>query len=102
LTKNLFLPFFEEKGVKRVDRVSRIKEVKKTLTLYYLRENLMITIEGKNYLTVEDAATKLGNVSSKTVLSWIKKGVIDEPPKIEQGLRVTDSRHTLSKNVITH
>lgn len=47
----------------------------------------MITVNGKNHKTVKDAAKELGDVTSKTVLAWIERGIIDEPPRIDYGLR---------------
>jgi predicted site-specific integrase-resolvase len=47
-----------------------------------------ITINGNTYRTVSDAAKELGGVSAKTVRDWIKKGIIDEPPLLEHGVRI--------------
>ena len=47
----------------------------------------MITVDGKTYPTIEDAAKKLGNVSAKTVRAYIANGIIPEPPTIDWGLR---------------
>ena len=46
----------------------------------------MITIGGKPYLTLVDAAKEFG-VSSKTVCDWITKGIIPIPPQITWGIR---------------
>ncbi len=47
----------------------------------------MIIIDGKSYLTIEDAGKNLGNVCGKTVREYIRKGIIDQPPKKKWGLR---------------
>lgn len=47
-----------------------------------------ITINGNAYSTIADAAKCFGGVSAKTVRDWIKKGIIDEPPVIEHGVRI--------------
>lgn len=47
----------------------------------------MITINGRDHPTIEDAAEYLG-VSEKTVRTYIKKRIIDKPPKIEYGVRL--------------
>ncbi|MDD5475622.1 MAG: MerR family DNA-binding transcriptional regulator [Syntrophales bacterium] len=47
----------------------------------------MITINGKSYKTMADAAKHFG-VSAKTVRDYIKRGIIPEPPEVRQGLRV--------------
>ncbi|MEA3486197.1 MAG: helix-turn-helix domain-containing protein [Thermodesulfobacteriota bacterium] len=46
----------------------------------------MVIIEGKTYYTIADAARIFG-VSAKTVRSYINKGIIPDPPKIQYGLR---------------
>ena len=46
----------------------------------------MILVNGVDHKTISDAAKELG-VSSKTVRDWIKKGVIEPPPVVLQGLR---------------
>lgn len=46
----------------------------------------MVIIEGRTYYTTADAAKILG-VSSKTIRSYIEKGIIPEPPEIQSGLR---------------
>ena len=45
----------------------------------------MIKIDGKRHKTISDAARYL-KVSTKTVNSWITKGVITPPPKERYGL----------------
>lgn len=54
---------------------------------YVNYEKMSITKSGNPYSTTADAAKELGGVSTKTVRDWIKKGIIDEPPLIEYGLR---------------
>jgi predicted site-specific integrase-resolvase len=49
-------------------------------------EHLMIYKDGKQFKTIAEAAKEFG-VSAKTVREWIHKGIIDEPPTIEQGIR---------------
>ncbi len=46
----------------------------------------MLRINGEDYLTIADAAERLGN-STKTVRTWIRKGVIDNPPVAPYGTR---------------
>lgn len=46
----------------------------------------MITKNGVNYPTIKDAALEFG-VQPNTIYMWIRNGVIDEPPKIDRGLR---------------
>jgi hypothetical protein len=46
----------------------------------------MITIKGKEHRTIENAAEEFG-VSTKTVHSWIKNGIINQPPQMDYGLR---------------
>ena len=46
----------------------------------------MITIKGKEHRTIENAAEEFG-VSTKTVHSWIKQGIISQPPQMDYGLR---------------
>lgn len=46
----------------------------------------MLKIDGKEYRTVADAA-ECFRVSVKSIRSWINKGIIPPPPKIEYGLR---------------
>jgi hypothetical protein len=46
----------------------------------------VIETRGQRYDTLADAAAIFG-VSTKTVRSWIRKGIIDEPPSVEYGLR---------------
>jgi hypothetical protein len=46
----------------------------------------MITIKGKEHRTIENAAEEFG-VSTKTVHSWIKNGIISKPPQMDYGLR---------------
>jgi len=46
----------------------------------------MVIIEGRTYYTTADAAKVLG-VSTKTIRSYIEKGIIPEPPEIQSGLR---------------
>jgi DNA-binding transcriptional MerR regulator len=47
----------------------------------------MILKDGKAYETIVEAAKQLGGVSTKTVREWIRKRIIDEPPKLEHGIR---------------
>lgn len=47
----------------------------------------MITVKGKTYPTIADAAYELG-VSAKTVREYIRKRIIEEPPKVQYGLRL--------------
>jgi DNA-binding transcriptional MerR regulator len=47
----------------------------------------MILKDGKAYETIAEAAKQLGGVSAKTVREWIRKGIIDEPPTLEHGIR---------------
>ena len=47
----------------------------------------VIIIKGKTYYTTADAAKALG-VSPKTVRSYIKRGIIPQPPEIRYGLRL--------------
>lgn len=46
----------------------------------------MISVNDKQYRTIEDAAKDF-KVSAKTVAEWIKRGIIDSPPEIEYGVR---------------
>lgn len=46
----------------------------------------MIVVKGKTYLTTMDAALELG-VSTKTVRTYIRKGIIPQPPTIKYGIR---------------
>jgi hypothetical protein len=46
----------------------------------------VIETRGQRYETLADAAIIFG-VSTKTVRSWIRKGIIDEPPSVEYGVR---------------
>lgn len=50
-------------------------------------ESTMIIKDGKQYRTIAEAARELGGVSAKTVREWIRKGIIGEPPVLEQGIR---------------
>jgi len=47
----------------------------------------MIKADGKEYPTIADARSELGGVSQKTIRQWIDLGIIDQPPRIEWGLR---------------
>lgn len=47
---------------------------------------MTVTTNGNTYRTISDGARELG-VSAKTVRDWINKGIIDEPPLIEYGVR---------------
>ena len=47
----------------------------------------MITIKGKTYITIVDAAEMLG-VSTKTIRGYIKKGIIPDPPAVRYGIRL--------------
>jgi predicted site-specific integrase-resolvase len=47
----------------------------------------MIAIKGVTYLTTVDAAAELG-VSTKTIRSYMRKGIIPQPPTIRYGVRV--------------
>jgi len=47
----------------------------------------MITVGGRKYNTIVDAAAEFG-VSAKTVRSYIVKGVIPAPPTINFGVRI--------------
>lgn len=47
----------------------------------------MITVGGRKYHTIVDAAAKFG-VSAKTVRSYIVKGVIPAPPTVNYGVRI--------------
>ena len=47
----------------------------------------MITVGGRKYHTIVDAADKFG-VSAKTVRSYIVKGVIPVPPTVNYGVRM--------------
>ena len=47
----------------------------------------MITVGGRIYNTIVDAAVKFG-VSAKTVRSYIVKGVILAPPTVNFGVRI--------------
>ena len=47
----------------------------------------MVIIKGKTYYTTADAAKAFG-VSSKTVRSYISRGIIPQPPEIRYGLRI--------------
>src|ERR1700732_392909 len=49
--------------------------------------NPMIKADGKEYATIADARSELGGVSQKTIRQWIDMGIIDQPPRIEWGLR---------------
>lgn len=46
----------------------------------------MIVIKGVAYYTTSDAAREFG-VSTKTVRSYIQKGIIPEPPTVLFGIR---------------
>jgi excisionase family DNA binding protein len=46
----------------------------------------VIRVKGKDQPTIQDAAEHLG-VSTKTVRSWIDKGVIQQPETVEWGTR---------------
>lgn len=46
----------------------------------------MITIDGQQYPTLQEAAKFFG-VSSKTIREYMNKGIIPQPPTIEYGLR---------------
>jgi len=46
----------------------------------------MIRQNGKDYLTISDAAKELG-VAPKTVREYIAKGIIPQPPQIDYGIR---------------
>ncbi len=46
----------------------------------------MIVVKGTTYLTTMDAASELG-VSTKTIRSYIRKGIIPPPPQIRYGVR---------------
>jgi len=43
-------------------------------------------INGVSYPTVEEASRDLG-LSAKTIYEHIRKGIIDEPPEMAQGVR---------------
>jgi hypothetical protein len=47
----------------------------------------MIVVNGKTYRTTMDAALELG-VSTKTVRTYINKGIIPPPPQIRYGVRM--------------
>jgi hypothetical protein len=47
----------------------------------------MIVIKGKTYQTAMDASAELG-VSTKTIRSYINKGIIPPPPQIRYGVRM--------------
>jgi len=42
--------------------------------------------DGKRFLTQEDASRQLG-VTSRTLRSWFRNGVVTPPPKIGHGIR---------------
>ena len=44
-----------------------------------------IKIEGETYPSIADAAKRFG-VSTKTVYSYIEKGIIDQPPRERHGV----------------
>jgi DNA-binding transcriptional MerR regulator len=46
----------------------------------------MISVNGRKYSTIVDAAGALG-VSAKTVRSYILKGIIPDPPVVYYGVR---------------
>lgn len=50
----------------------------------------MVTIEGVQYPTVAEAAQFLG-VSTRAVRDYVNKGIIPQPPSIDQGARSIDT-----------
>ena len=50
-------------------------------------DEFTMRIRGKDYMTIGEAAPRLG-VSAKTLLAYIRNKIIDEPPKIEYGIRL--------------
>ena len=47
----------------------------------------MVIIKGKTYSTIADAARTFA-VSAKTIRSYIDRGIIPDPPRVQYGLRV--------------
>lgn len=47
----------------------------------------MIRKNDKTYATIADAAREFG-VSPRTIRDWIERGLIDEPPRLEYGVRI--------------
>ena len=47
----------------------------------------MIRKDDKTYATIADAAREFG-VSPRTIRDWIERGLIDEPPRLEYGVRI--------------
>lgn len=47
----------------------------------------MIAVNGAMYSTTVDAARELG-VSTKTIRSYIQKGIIPKPPAVRYGIRL--------------
>jgi predicted site-specific integrase-resolvase len=50
-------------------------------------EEVVIVIHDQTYLTIVDAAKRIG-VSAKTVREYIAKGIIPEPPVVRYGIRL--------------
>lgn len=47
----------------------------------------MIRKDDRTYATIADASKEFG-VSPKTIRDWIDRGIIEEPPKLEHGVRI--------------
>jgi DNA-binding transcriptional MerR regulator len=46
----------------------------------------MMRVNGRDYLTISDAAGKLG-VNVRTVREWLRKSILPPPNTVEHGLR---------------
>ncbi len=67
-------------------RVNRVNVYRVVGHVYQVNEACMMTIDGKRYPTISDAAKRF-RVAQKTVYSWIEKGWISEPPTVPQGTK---------------
>ena len=68
-------------------RKGKVSSVRMLARVWSFPPFAMITIRKNEHPTCVDAAREFG-VSTKTMHSWIKKGIIGKPPQIEYGVRL--------------